>query len=95
MWNQVDDEGFHIRTLASILDYQKDSRAVSKEDGYVRTRSGQRRFRKTTVGWKLYVLWKDGTKSWVPLKDLKETHPIELAEFAKANGLVSEPAFQW
>ena len=31
------------------------------------------------------VLWKDGSESWVPLKTLKETFPIEAAEFAVAN----------
>jgi hypothetical protein len=40
--------------------------------------------RKTTVGWSLLVKWADGTESWIPLKDLKESHLIEMAEFAKA-----------
>jgi hypothetical protein len=29
------------------------------------------------------------------LKDLKESHPIETAEFAKARSLADEPAFAW
>jgi hypothetical protein len=29
------------------------------------------------------------------MKDLKESNPLELAEYAKANKLVSEPAFAW
>jgi Reverse transcriptase (RNA-dependent DNA polymerase) len=37
----------------------------------------------------------DGSSNWVPLKDLKESNPIELAEYAVANKLVSEPAFAW
>jgi hypothetical protein len=29
------------------------------------------------------------------MKDLKESNPLKLAEYAKANKLVSEPAFAW
>jgi hypothetical protein len=33
--------------------------------------------------------------TWQHLKDLKESHPIEVAEYAIANKLVSEPVFEW
>ena len=49
----------------------------------------------TTKGWDLCVLWKDGSTSWVPLKDLKESNPIEVAEFAVAHKIHHEPAFVW
>ena len=58
-------------------------------------RNGQRRLRKTTVGWKLLVLWKDGNEQWIPLKDLKESHPVDVAEFDVAKGIDKEPAFRW
>ena len=95
MMSQIDSEGFSTCTMESIVDYQKDDSAVEKEDYYVTTKSGQRRARKTTCGWKLQVQWTDGTKTWVPLKDLKESNPIELAEFAKARRIDTEPAFAW
>ena len=34
-------------------------------------------------------------QSWVKLSELKESHPIELAEFARARGLQNEPVFAW
>ena len=37
--------------------------------------------------------WKDRSGSWVPLEDLKESHPVEVAEFARARGINDEPAF--
>ena len=49
----------------------------------------------TTRGWSLEVEWKDGSASWVPLKDLKLANPVELAEYAVANNLEHEPAFHW
>ena len=51
--------------------------------------------RKTTCGWKFLVLWKDGSETWVPLRDMKESHPIEVAEYAKSRGIDKEPAFAW
>jgi len=48
-----------------------------------------------TKGWKLLVAWKGGSSTWVPLKDLKESHPVQVAEYALANKLLSEPAFAW
>jgi len=43
----------------------------------------------------LNVQWKDGSSDWVPLKDLKESYPIQVAEYAVANKLAEEPAFAW
>jgi hypothetical protein len=47
------------------------------------------------VGWELLVEWRDGSTDWVALKDLKDTNPIELAEYAVANKIAEEPAFKW
>lgn len=41
------------------------------------------------------VLWKDGSEQWIPPEDMKKSHPIEVAEFAKATGIDHEPAFAW
>ena len=56
---------------------------------------GQKKLRITTCGWKLLVKWKDGSESWIHLKDLKEPHPVELAEYAKSRGIADEPVFIW
>ena len=93
--SQVDSEGFTLQVFDSIQDYQKDVSALESQDLYLVTATGQRRMRKTTCGWKLKVLWTDGSETWMPLKDLKESHPVETAEFAKARGIMNEPAFIW
>lgn len=41
------------------------------------------------------VQWKGGATEWIPLKDLKNSNPIEVAEYAVANRLENEPAFVW
>jgi hypothetical protein len=37
----------------------------------------------------------DGSTSWEPLRNLKESNPVEVAEYAVANKLVEEAAFAW
>jgi hypothetical protein len=69
--------------------------AVPIKDKYSTMRSGQRRLRKTTQGWSLLVNWKDGSESWVKPAELKDSYPIEQAEFAKALSIADEPAFAW
>jgi hypothetical protein len=43
----------------------------------------------------LCVEWKDGTTSWERLTDLKESNPVEVAEYAAAKSLLETPAFVW
>ena len=47
----------------------------------------------TTKGWKICVLWKDGSTDWIALKDLKIYYPIGLADFAQLHGIHEEAAF--
>ena len=46
-------------------------------------------------GWQICINWKDGTQSWVLLKDVKASNPIQLAEYSVAKGIDDEPAFVW
>ena len=95
MYSQVDADGFQYNLLDSILDFKKDEHAISKRDMYLTTKSGNKRLRKTPIGWKLKVMWKDGFEEWIPLKDLKESCPVEVAEVSVARGINDEAAFKW
>ena len=46
-------------------------------------------------GWELLIKWKDKSESWIKLADMKESHPVEVAEYARARGIDKEPAFEW
>ena len=37
--------------------------------------------------------WKDKSTSWERLSDLRESYPVEAAEYAEAVGISDEPAF--
>ena len=93
--SQVDLDGFSKTIFDNIVDYQKSESATNKSDKYIYMKNGKRRLKQTTIGWELLVAWKDGSESWIPLKDLKESNPVEVAEFAKARAIDDEPAFAW
>ena len=58
------------------------------------TKSGKRK-RQTVTGWFLKVRWKDKSEHWLPLSLLKESNPVDVADYAKASGIADEPAFDW
>ena len=95
LYSQVDDEGNSYSIMSEIIDHKSDRSAVSKDDGFETTKNGLKRRRRTTKGWKLLVSWKDGSSNWIPLKDLKESNPVEVAEYALVNKILEEPAFAW
>ena len=95
MFSQVDSEGRQFMLLEEIVDHKSDHSALRIENGFHVAKNGNKRAKKTTRGWKLLVQWRDGTTDWVPLRDLKESNPVELADYAVANGLEHEPAFHW
>lgn len=90
---QVDNEGRLQMLMDEIVHHRILDDAVPIGKGMYKTPTGARRRLKTTKGWQLYVQWKDGSVSWVKLKDLKESFPIELADYAIAEGIDKEPAF--
>ena len=94
MYAMCDTEGNQYLLLDGIVDHRKDGTAVERADMYVQ-RGSNKQLKKTTKGWKLCVEWKDGSTSWERLADLKESNPVEVAEYATAHGLDSEPAFLW
>jgi hypothetical protein len=93
---KVDSDGNEHVIFDEIIDHKKDNSAVTIENMYLPSGDGSNpKLRRTTIGWKLCVQWKDGTTSWIPLKELKESNPVETAEYAVANKLDQEPAFVW
>jgi hypothetical protein len=94
IYTQVDNEGRHFVLLKEITDHRNNEDAITVDEGFVVV-NGQRKPKKTTKGWELLVEWKDGAVSWVPLKEIKESNPVEVAEYAIANKIDHEPAFAW
>jgi hypothetical protein len=72
--------------FSKITDHCRNETAVSIDDRFTIC-NGHHTPQKTGKGWFLIVLWKDGSLSWELLCDMKESHPIEVAEYAITNKL--------
>mmetsp|Transcript_8647 Transcript_8647/g.12593 ORF Transcript_8647/g.12593 Transcript_8647/m.12593 type:complete len:946 (-) Transcript_8647:1039-3876(-) len=90
LYSQVDDEGRSYSILQEIVDHEKDDSAVTLEE---LAASGKPCF--TTVGWRFLVSWKDGSTSYVPLREMKDAYPVEVAEYATMASIAHEPTFKW
>ncbi len=84
IYSQVDQEGRMFTLLSEIIDHEEDKAQTQVATG-----------RYTTRGWRFLVNWKDGSTSYVPLREMKNTYPIETTDYAMANRLEKEPAFVW
>jgi hypothetical protein len=92
---QADLDGNQYLLLNESIDHKSDGNAVHIDDSHFLTPTVQKKIRRTTKGWKICVQWKDESTTWEDLKDLKESNPVQLAEYAIMNKLVSQPAFAW
>ena len=94
MYSQCDPDGNQYVLFNSIVDWRRSTTALCYDDQKIKV-NGRNCMRRSTAGWKLCVQWRDGSTSWEKLSDLKESHPLEVAEYAVAQELDQEPAFNW
>ena len=95
LFSQIDDDGHRQVLLDEIIDHRTNGQEVKQQDAFVTLRNGNQRRRETTVGWELLVQWKDGSTNWIALKDIKESYPVQVSEYAVASKISMEPAFAW
>jgi len=88
-------EGNRHVLFDEIIDHRTDGKEVKQQDALLMTRSGTRRRRETTIGWEILVQWKDQSTSWIALKDMKDSFPVQLAEYSVRARISQEPAFAW
>ena len=94
LYAQCDPDGNEFVLLDAIVDYRKDETAVKLKD-QARIVRGKKVVKRSTKGWELLCEWRDGSTSWQRLSDLKESHPLQVAEFAFMANIAGEPAFNW
>ena len=46
-----------------------------------------------TQGCKFLVTWKYGSEKWIPLKEFKESNPVDVVEFYNSKGIGDDPDF--
>ena len=94
LYAQCDAEGREFNTVKDIIGHKTNGHALNKANGSYMV-GGHQRPKKTTAGWNINVEFTDGETSWLPLHLVKESNPIELAEYAILNRIDDEPAFKW
>ena len=95
MFAQVYDEGNINVLFDKIIDHRRTSLALKQADAFIVTSSDNRRRLETTKIWDMLIRWKDGWMTWVPLKDTKESYPVQVSEYAILTRIQEEPAFAW
>ncbi len=92
---ESDADGFSSSLLYHIVDHKRSGEATTMADKYfVITKTGNKRMRQMTVGWK-FLVWANSSQQWIELKMLKESNPIQVAEYAMAHDIGEELAFAW
>ena len=89
------EDGYQVLLFDAIIDHKRDETAMTKADKTFVGANGREYFRRSTRGWKLCILWKDGPTMWEKLSNFKECYPVETAEYATARDIADEPAFNW
>jgi hypothetical protein len=95
LFSQVDQDGHRLLLMDEIMDHRRGSDGMMADDAFVTSANGQQRKKQTTRGWELLIRWKDGSETWTPLKDMKESYMVETAEYAVQSKIHEEPAFAW
>ena len=85
MYAQCVIEGNQYRFMDHMSDHRKNNNAVSKDNQNV-TVNGKSYKQKTTREWQVGIEWKDKPTSWGRLSDMKDSYPVEVAEYAEAVG---------
>ena len=71
MFAQIDEEGNCHVLFDEKVEHRCDGNQVKIQDVFSTNTRGVKRRRPTAKGWKILVKWKDGSKTWITLKDMK------------------------
>jgi hypothetical protein len=83
IYDNVDENGVDELFFEAIVGHERTPEADQATGSY------------TTKGWRICVSWKDGTSSWHTLAEIKDSYPLQLAEYAIQHQLDKEAAFIW
>ena len=94
MYTQCNADRNEYLLLDVLVDYCKGKKAFSLTEQQISIWN-RPVIQKPAEGWKIFCQWKDGSTSLEKLFKLKESHLMQTAEFAVAQGIYYKPAFYW
>lgn len=85
---QVDQDGHRLLWFDEIIGHWNNGSQIQEGEGEDCTLSsnGVKQQVETTRGWEINLKWKDGSTTWNAMKDVKDSFPVQLAEYAIKNG---------
>ena len=95
LFAQADGDGNRHVLFEEIVAHRTNGKELKQQEAFITTSSGTKRRKETTIGWEILAKWKDGSTTWIALKDFKESYPVQLAEYAVSARISEEPAFAW
>ena len=95
LWAQCDSEGRQFMIIRDIVGHRKNATAITKgsPEATYEAGNGNQVPTKTTKGVDIEVEFCNGETIWMPMIDVKDSNPIELAKYVYAQQINDEPAF--
>ena len=90
---QVDYKEHCQLLLYKIINHTWDVNSIEREYAFTKTTNGIKQRKMTIASWQLYIQWKYGSKYWVALKQINQSYPVELADYARRTNIDDGPAF--
>ena len=90
---QVDDEWHCSVLLQEIVDHHVNGREVMKENAFIISHNDGQLRKETTQGWEISIQWKYGSTTWEYLKYVKESYPVQVADYAHHRKHSDKPSF--
>ena len=91
---QCDAYGSENLHLEVLIDYHEENNTIFLTEQQTSIQ-GRPVTHKTTADWQICCQWKDSSTSWEKLSNLKESHPVYIAEFAVVQEIDRKPTFNW
>jgi hypothetical protein len=87
IYDYIDDEEYQEQIFRDIVGHKCNNEALTKTQAEAHRKLHQslnnlNRPICTTKGWEICISWQDGSTSWHPLRDIKNSFPLQLAKYA-------------
>ena len=89
LFAQINQASEDKRLICEIIDHKTDESAVHTDNNNLTDNDGKITHCHTTKGWWLCVRYRDESTSWVKLKDLKDSNPLEFSDYGVAKKISS------
>ena len=87
LYSQCDSEGRRFNVLEEIVDHRITKDALHGDDAYRTLNNGQKVPKRMTKGHQLLLRFRGNETEWMDLQTVKDSNPVEAAEYAVANQL--------